>query len=346
MTLNLTYLEELLSLGCFIDGEEILFNIPILALSEQVKPFQFKHKILPNESLRNFLYRIYDGEMQYNMDCSLFAQLASLILSNQWPTNGGNIMLFIAKDEEAGSLLWETKIPQMGYISCSDFEVAQTLSKLPVISKGQWVIQIEKNKFLGLAEELGPVIMTMEEWVKRIRHKLYTFSMLENLPFVLSGQDVSLFANKGLVRIFFKEERMNQWGYYDNNNFIACIQATWTKKGVNLKYNNNWEYFQESLKYHLVRNENDPIPRTIREIQDNMEISFIYSRHLHAIDVKVRLLSLDIEVISNNQHSLITTKQSKYQYNKKQQQTKRREFTKQQCKRRQRPNKLIMNSGR
>jgi len=82
-----------------------------------------------------FLHRIYNGETPYKMDCSLFAQLGSLVLSNQWPKKKGDILLFVANTELSTFMLWSDKIPEMSYISVTDSKVGNSLQKSSLIVK-------------------------------------------------------------------------------------------------------------------------------------------------------------------------------------------------------------------
>lgn len=123
--------------------------------------------------ISSFLARIYDNANKYEMDCSIYAQLISQVLSDTWPTSDGTINLYIA--DKAGAMpLWESKIDEMGYIGVSDADVSKTLSWLTITFKGQWAIRIRDNELLGLTVD-GPCVMTMEQWVYHPRTKLEEF---------------------------------------------------------------------------------------------------------------------------------------------------------------------------
>lgn len=177
-------------------------------------PFAFKHKVVLNETLPQFLERIHEGEDDYYMDFSLYAQLASLVLRRKW---GCDFALFIPAEEDFETCLWMTKIPEMVYIGIFDPETSTFLRKLPVSFKRQWVIQIGENKFLGLTAN-GPCIQSMEEWVSHLRTKLEeyshsesdsSFSSLEGM--ILNRMDT---IRKSLLQNLFEKEKMNTWGFY------------------------------------------------------------------------------------------------------------------------------------
>lgn len=67
------------------------------------------------------------------MDCSIYAQLSSLVLNRNW---GKDFRLSIAADRLSQMSLWETKITAMGYISVCDNDAKIILSKLPISFNG------------------------------------------------------------------------------------------------------------------------------------------------------------------------------------------------------------------
>jgi hypothetical protein len=240
-SLNFKHLENLMKLPCFIDGSSILIQKPIIATGIAINKSEFRQYVKKGESLSDFLKRIYHGAKKYDMDCSIYAQLISLVLSDKWPKEGGQITLYIA-DEISGPKLWNNKISEMGYIGNSHNDVATTLSKLPITFKGQWVIQIDQNNFIGLTDS-GPIITTMEEWVTSLRTKLLDFSTdYENNEdfeiFSLLGashNEIASMAAQKAIAIYFRNNKMNKWGFYTRQNF-SSIKAKWTPEEIKLKY--------------------------------------------------------------------------------------------------------------
>lgn len=235
-SLNLSHLNTLLALPCVIDDNKSLLKCPIIASADQLGNSHFVHTVNPNETLPMFLKRVYNDSNSYEMDCSIYAQLVSNVLSDRWPTDGGNINLYIA-DDEGAIPLWESKIDEMGYIGVSNKEVADTLGVLPITFKGQWAIRIRDNELLGLTVE-GPRIMMMEQWVSDLRTKMEAFATETSVMpsfFEFSPTKIALIAGRNLLDIYFMTNKMNKWGFYSRPGF-AAIKANWTSEGIILKY--------------------------------------------------------------------------------------------------------------
>ncbi len=221
MSLDLSQLPMLLNLPCKIKSSHNLLDTSICAKAENPHPFMYKHTVDRNETLPQFLQRIYQKE-SYDMDCSLYAQLASLVLSRKW---GDDFVLSIAAKEDVETFLWMTKIPEMGYIGVSNDRAASHLMTLPVAFKGQWVIQINSNSFLGLTCD-GPCVKTMEEWISYLRNKLEEYSLADTCE---SFQQIGTV----ILRIYFKLGLMNEWGFYTLMG-IPSITAICTSNGIEI----------------------------------------------------------------------------------------------------------------
>lgn len=247
-SLDLTQLNNLCSLPCVIDSSKSLFGCPILETAERIGDSTFVQEVLAGESLTAFLCRIYDDSDSYDMDCSIYSQLVSLVLARRWPTQGGKISLYIS-DETGGPLLWESKIPELGYIGSSNSDVSKFLQGLSITFKGQWAIRLDENKFLGLAVE-GPKVMSMEEWVINLRSKLEDYSKVDDSisPFNFlsrnshgaSPGNMIEYTSKRLLNLYFLMDKMNKWGFYPNR-AIPTVKAKWSPNGITIKYKDSKE---------------------------------------------------------------------------------------------------------
>lgn len=135
MSLDLSKLESLLSLPCFIpvDGS-ILTQCAILTKSHKICESVYCMHVLPKEDLQSLLKRVYESDGPYDMDCSVFAQLTSKVLDGTWPVNGGSIQIFI----DAGCFMsWTEKHPKMGYIGIKNKKVQNHVNTLPINAKGR-----------------------------------------------------------------------------------------------------------------------------------------------------------------------------------------------------------------
>src|SRR3989337_4085649 len=131
-SLNLSCIDTLLVLPCVIDSSCDFAHAPIITKAIETEDLVFRHQVFPGESLTAFLARIYDGTNKYDMDCTIYAQPASLVLSNKWPTTGGDIYLYMCAS------IGSNKIPQMGYLSVHDKKAATLLATLSTPDRGEW----------------------------------------------------------------------------------------------------------------------------------------------------------------------------------------------------------------
>ncbi len=164
--LDLTHLNELYNLPCYISDEDKLGDSAIIikatscqgnfTYDDNKKYFEgfFSHKINKGETLNDFLMRIYDTP-SYRMDCSSYVQLISYVLKGNWPIDGGEIDLYYP--------LWETKIKEATYIRFTSDKAFEIVDSLPISSRGQWVIEIGYDQYLGLAMD-GPKILSFSDW--------------------------------------------------------------------------------------------------------------------------------------------------------------------------------------
>jgi hypothetical protein len=228
--MNLSRVDSLLSLPCVIDVSKCVMTLPIFSKALSNESGVFIHRIGPGESLSEFLYRLYDGDEHYYMDCSIYAQLASLVLTESWPGDwlkylgGGDITLYLP--HQAGPTLWRTKPIQMGYIGIVDCQILEQLSLLPIAFKGEWVVRTGENKFLGLSED-GPLPMSIEDWVQYIRSKLEKYSYIDES---CTNQPPEYF-QKLLVRSYFERGDKDRWGFYSQPTHPS-ITVLWTSDKI------------------------------------------------------------------------------------------------------------------
>lgn len=209
---TLSELEIILSLPCVMASIPLM-ETPIIKYAKQIEDLQiFRHTVNNGESLEKFLERIYDGADEYQMDCSIFAQLVSRVLSGDWYEDDV-ITLSIDDGRASGLFLWADKHLCMGYISVIDVEAANILQSLPIDSKGQWVYQIDDNLFLGLSS-YGPKILTLEEWVGQLSNDIYSWIISRNTRSYVLNCDILELANKLLLRAYYTNDRINNWGLY------------------------------------------------------------------------------------------------------------------------------------
>ena len=237
MVLDLTHLKILLSLPCTIDETKDLRNIPLLITATKINDGIYFLNINPNESISKFLKRIHNHNGPYIMDCTIYAQLVSFVLTNMWPTNGGIIPIFICED--IGTLmLWINKTPEMGYIGVINDKIRANISSMMTHSKGQWCIRISKNKFLGLSSD-GPYILSLEEWIIKLRNGLKKHMRDKSISY----------RDKNLLNLYIRSGKLSNWGFFIKSS-QPFIKARYNHNNIIIYSNPNKIYRR-----------NDKVPR-------------------------------------------------------------------------------------
>lgn len=237
MKFETNQINALLSLPCVINDEKSLIETAIFATAEKEHEHVFAHQILPNESVGDFLRRIYQSEGPYEMDCSTFGQLASYVLGGTWPgstSNGGPIIIAIGAPGVGDVMLWSDKIPEMGYISVTGQENSAILTKIPCASKGQWCIQVDDDKFLGLSRD-GPRLISFGEWIARLRDGLVAFADVDS--FNMRSSDFYMLASRNLIACLLDDGQLNEWGFFTQKR-DPDLTGTWSENDVKITVRN------------------------------------------------------------------------------------------------------------
>ncbi|CAH6420147.1 Hypothetical protein HVR_LOCUS1109 [uncultured virus] len=238
MSLDLSKLDSLLALPCVIDDTIPLNLTPIITEAFKTDKTAYLLKVLPGEDLKALLHRIYEGDGPYNMDCSVFIQLAIRVLDGTWPIKGGILDIFIC--EGFGNfMLWNLKHPKMGYIGLREKEVGEVVNELPTCSKGQWTIRIDEDQYFGLADA-GPRVFSMGTWVQCIRDGLNTYvKSVENLSFLFDNPSTSRMKEdirKRMIQTYFMMGKVDEWIFITHLEHWV-VNAKWTPESVILTEN-------------------------------------------------------------------------------------------------------------
>ena len=218
MEFNQRCLDTLLSLPCVIDETKILTETPIFATAEKIDNTVYLLYVNKGESLSEFLRRVYQGDGPYHMDCSVYSQLVSKVLSDKWPTDGGELLLFIDTGV-GGFMLWEEKIPQMGYITASDIYLNKYLCRMATSCKGQWCVKTSQDQYLGLSKN-GPRVLSLSSWASLLRSGL--FSYLENEISCSYADPLT----RTLLYLYAKTGKIDSWGiFYEKGICDTIVQC-------------------------------------------------------------------------------------------------------------------------
>lgn len=213
MPLNITELAYLLTISAVIDDKFNLLDTPLFTTAEKLDDYVYLINILEGESLNDYLQRTYGHNGPYHMDCSVYAQLASYVISNQWPRNGGQLL--IAIDRDLGSyMLWSFKIPEMGYITFADYKVYEILPYMYTSYKGEWCVQVSTEDCLGLTKD-GPRVLSMDNWMTDIKAglKLYYSAVRED-------ENPIEQTRKGMMSLYEKMGMLEKWKFFTEREVI------------------------------------------------------------------------------------------------------------------------------
>lgn len=114
--------------------------------------------------LIDVLKEIQDQQGSVVVDCSVFVQIAALLLNNRgqgpsfflFPPGQGVLPLF--------AMLFEM---DFGYVRPENLEAAESLQNTSFLNKGQWVLKVGTDKYMGLVGS-GVVVLTEHEWSQRM----------------------------------------------------------------------------------------------------------------------------------------------------------------------------------
>lgn len=211
MSLDIVNLTHFLILHTVMMGYIPPQNTPILKTAEKVGDFLYEITVLKSESLLDYFKRIYGHDGPYSMDSCTCVQLASKVLNNTWPYDGGKITIAIDVGDGA-NYLWNNKIPQMGYITSNNDEVQMLLSVLSSPHRGMWLIQIDEDRFLGLSTQ-DLVIFSMQKWVETLKMGLKSYysnqTILDDSIDRFQKEQLSMYEKRGLLEnwVFITERK-------------------------------------------------------------------------------------------------------------------------------------------
>lgn len=253
MSLSLDQLPALLSLPCVLDVVTDITEQPILADAKRFGSSEFLQAVMTDESLGDFLHRVYKGAKTYRMNASIYSQLAALVLSDTWPYMGGFIFLYI--NPKTNDNFLTAKVNDLGCLKLDD---NSSLHQLPDAFKELWAVRVNHRNLLSLTDK-GPKVLDIADWVIKLRTNLEEFGNADQdlsqiyektqedscyvnskMEFVRIPRDyhiADLFVKsmRGLVRCSLKLGKLDNWGFYPTADYIA----------ISAVYNNGYVFVQE-----------------------------------------------------------------------------------------------------
>lgn len=243
----------LLNLPCVMLKDTDNFStMPIIESAEHFGSCEFLQFVLTGETIEGFLKRVYKGAETYPMDCSIYAQLAAIVLSDKWPIQGGYIFLYFVKNVPN---FWNTKYSELGYILPKNLEVMLDIRDSPTNSKGQWIVRLNNSKFLGLSDD-GPRTMDSGEWV---------LSLIQGLNEFVHRWTDSKMPPKTMYEVFCKvsAEKIMEWfdkGMMDEWDFYS-------RYGYH-----DFTVTLDGGKYTVEKNEKEPPAKSLNDLYPSLMV--------------------------------------------------------------------------
>lgn len=165
-----------------------------------------------DRSLREVLNEIEAKESSVVLDCTLFVQVAAIILAGRIDYPG-----FFLDPMGAGMLLANSKITQrpMTYLAVKDRKALGLLQQSSLLNKGQWLLPLGDDRYLGLSND-GPLKASEEVWTARVKKSLFeeiaAGTEIENrFGFDCELSALIESASKSIGWILHKQGRLDDW---------------------------------------------------------------------------------------------------------------------------------------
>lgn len=155
-----------------------------------------------NRPLRAVLQDIQSKFGKVVLDCTLFVEIAALLLSGK---EDSHFALLWGPSAEIGvlSLIFHRTF---GYFRVADEEAHAELSKSILLNKGQWVLKVGEDKYLGLVRR-GLVVASEREWIEETKKGL-----LREIDGVAESCADSLHSARiNLIRVYGLLGKLDQW---------------------------------------------------------------------------------------------------------------------------------------
>lgn len=130
----------------------------------------YTHKIEKDETLVQFLDRIYEGNKPYEMDSCLFTQLAHIYLSNKWTKN---ITLYVP-DMYDPITFWHNNLSYLNLIIPMDNIAVCAMDASYLHTKNLYCLKVGYDQYLSLTDS-GVKIMSLKDWTNYIYSSIITF---------------------------------------------------------------------------------------------------------------------------------------------------------------------------
>jgi len=162
----------------------------------------FKIIRLPGESLSDLIDRLD----LHKLDCSMFVQLVSAVKRDE------KIILLVITSTKVAVILHISHYPELCYITVENNELYDILQKTNLDDKGQWVMPMGEDKYLGLSS-IGPIVCSFSEWVERLCNGLFLFVNIN----LLKKNDILNNALAGIIYCINNLGEMDKWVMNCNN---------------------------------------------------------------------------------------------------------------------------------
>lgn len=141
---------------------------PIVLLGERLPYAEGHHALRFSRSLRSVLTELQNRDGAIVVDCTLFAQIAVHILAERLDDSvfvldpqGGTMALVVAQMMDR----------ELVYLTIKDPKTVSQLQRTNLINKGQWLLPVAEDRYLGLSSD-GPLVASEAQWTARLKKAL------------------------------------------------------------------------------------------------------------------------------------------------------------------------------
>lgn len=149
---------------------EVDYLSPFKKLGKHEKPVKEFEFLYFGQSLRSILREVQaqSPENEIVLDCAYFAQIASIILRGD--LDRANFFL-VTSPLSIWTLSGYQK-SRAAYVSLVDDNARQLIASTPLINKGQWLLEVGPDRYLGLADQ-GMQVDSEANWIQITRKGLF-----------------------------------------------------------------------------------------------------------------------------------------------------------------------------
>jgi len=202
-----------------IDENTPVMTIPLFknARKDNINERSLILSFKTENGLRAFLEEKYPDKV-IHCDCSVFAQL---YFAAKYRQNDTAQMIHIGLADIFFNTI-DNDSNTLGYITPHDREAQEYICKTNYISKGQFVIKIEDDKYMGLTNE-GVVTKSLREYAVALRTNIGIWEKKYKSGKCIAPNFTDTLGS--IISCLFAMGRFDKWSYFDGHGINKIIDA-------------------------------------------------------------------------------------------------------------------------